>query len=295
MTIKNLVIGTGGIHIFELAGALYKLLQVDYIKYNEIENIYCTSAGCIIGFFFCLKTDWNDLIDYMIKNPWTKTFENLITTSSLFSALNEKGVLDKHFFIKILCPVLKSHGLKITITLKELYEYSKIKINIYAFNISTFKSELFNYETHPDEKILDVLYASCALPFIFKPACIGDSMYMDGGLKHEYPLNKCIEDGNDKETIIGIKIVDSTEYSISIDDNIFQLAYYLLRRFVMNNRIYYKDNFENEIIINCSSGIDLNKATAVLSNENIRHEWINHGKEVSEKFLLNKLIKSNNK
>lgn len=298
MTIKNLVIGTAGIHIFQLAGALYKLLQVEYIKYNEIENIYCTSAGSLMGFLFCLKTDWDDLIDYIIKNPWTKTFENLITTSTLFSALNEKGVLDKQIFIKILYPILKTQGIKMSMTLKELYEYSKIKINIYAFNISTFKSEVFNHETYPNEKILDVLYASCALPFIFKPACIGDSIYMDGGLKDEYPLHNCIEDGNDKETIIGIKIVNSTEYSIHVDDNIFQLAYYLLRRFILNNRTYYEDSFENEIIITCTTGIDINKASSALSDENIRYEWINQGKETCEKFLLqklNQLTKSNNK
>ncbi len=298
MTIKNLVIGTAGIHIFELVGALHKLLQVEYIKYDEIENIYCTSAGSIMGVLFCLKTDWNDLIDYILKNPWEKTFENLITTTSLFSALNEKGVLDKQVFIKIVYPIFKAHGLKMTMTLKDLYEYSKINVNIYTFNISTFKSEVFNYKTYPDEMVIDVLYASCALPFIFKPVTIGDSIYMDGGLKDEYPLHKCINDGNDEETILGIKVIDSTEYVINDSDNIFQLAYYLLRRFILNNRTYYQDDFDNEIIISCTTGIDLNKATNVLSNESVRKEWVNHGKEECEKFLLhklNKLTKPNNK
>lgn len=298
MTISNLVIGTAGIHIFELIGALHKLLQVNYIKYDEIKNIYCTSAGSIVGVLFCLKTDWNDLIDYIIKNPWEKTFENLITTTSLFSALNEKGILDKQIFTKIFYPIFKAHGLKLNMTLKDLYEYSKININIYTFNISSFKSEVFNYESYPDEMVMDVLYASCALPFIFKPVKIGNDIYMDGGLKDEYPLHKCIKNENDKKNTLGIKIIDSTEYKIKENDNIFQLAYYLLRRFILNNRTYYQDDFENEIEITCTTGIDLNKATKVLSNENVRYDWINHGKEECEKFLLQKLSKltnSNNK
>ena len=46
------------------------------------------------------------------------------------------------------------------------------------------------------------------------------------------------------------------------------------------------DDFDNEIIISCTTGIDLNKATNVLSNESVRTEWVNHGKEECEKFLL---------
>ena len=289
MTIENIVIGTAGIHIFQLAGALYKLLKTEYIKLNEIKQIYCTSAGAIMGVMLCLKTDWDDLIDYMIKNPWAKTFDNLITTSSIFSALNEKGVLDKQIFIKIFYPIFKIQGLKMSMTLKELYEYSKIKINIYSFNISTFESELFNHETYPDINVLDVLYASCALPFIFKPIYINNNMYMDGGLKEEYPLNKCIEDGHEKDTILGLRITDSTKYTISEYDNILKLAYYLLRRFIINNRTYYKDTFENEIQILCTPGINLFKTTTILSDENIRYKWIKEGKDATEKYLLTKL------
>lgn len=289
MTIENIVIGTAGIHIFQLAGALYKLLKTEYIKLNEIKQIYCTSAGAIMGVMLCLKTDWDDLIDYMIKNPWAKTFDNLITTSSIFSALNEKGVLDKQIFIKIFYPIFKIQGLKMSMTLKELYEYSKIKINIYSFNISTFESELFNHETYPDINVLDVLYASCALPFIFKPIYINNNMYMDGGLKEEYPLNKCIEDGHEKDTILGLRITDSTKYTISENDNILKLAYYLLRRFIINNRTYYKDTFENEIQILCTPGINLFKTTTILSDENIRYKWIKEGKDATEKYLLTKL------
>ena len=49
MNIKNLVIGTAGVYVFQLAGALSKLIEVEYIKYDEVENIYCCSAGSMIG------------------------------------------------------------------------------------------------------------------------------------------------------------------------------------------------------------------------------------------------------
>jgi len=288
MTIENLVIGTGGLHIFKLVGAIDNLLKKGYINQDEIKNIYCTSAGAILGVLLCLKTDWDDLKNYIIKNPWNKTFDDLITTSSLLSAIHDKGILDKQIYIKIFYPIFKIHGLKMSMTLKELFEYSNIKINIYAFNITTFESEVFNYETQPDLSILEVIYASCALPFIFKPSLINNNMYMDGGLKDEYPLNKCIEDGMDKETILGIKIIDITEYKIDKDDNIITLAYYLLRRFIINNRTYYEEDFNNEIIITCPSLISLTNTNDILSNETSRRNFIIEGSEVVDEFLLTK-------
>ena len=56
MTIKNIVIGTGGINVFQLIGAMQKLLNTEYIKQENIENIYCTSAGSIVGLLLCLNT-----------------------------------------------------------------------------------------------------------------------------------------------------------------------------------------------------------------------------------------------
>ena len=85
-----------------------------------------------MGVLFCLKTDWNDLIDYILKNPWEKTFENLITTTSLFSALNEKGILDKQIFIKIFYPIFKIHGFKMNMTFT-IYEIILLNFTSFLF------------------------------------------------------------------------------------------------------------------------------------------------------------------
>ena len=96
MTIKNVVIGTGGINVFQLIIAVQTLLNTEYIEEN-IENIYCSSAGSIVGLLLCLNTDWDDILEYIVNNPWDKTFENVISTVKILSALNEKGVIDVDF------------------------------------------------------------------------------------------------------------------------------------------------------------------------------------------------------
>ena len=49
--IKNIVLGSGGHNLIRMIGCMQTLLSVKYIKQEEIENIYATSAGAIIGVY----------------------------------------------------------------------------------------------------------------------------------------------------------------------------------------------------------------------------------------------------
>jgi len=288
MPIKNIIIGTAGVYVFQLAGALSKLIDVEYIKYDEIENIYCCSAGSMIGTLYCLNIDWNDLIKYIINKPWDKSFEELLTPSKIISSLYEKGILDKNVFIKIFTPIFKFNGHKLSMTLKELYEYSKIKLNIYTFNITDFKGEVMNYETAPDLCIIDAIYMSCSLPVIFKPLEYEGKLYLDGGLKNDYPLNKCLEDGCKLEESVGIRINDKSKPIIEENSNILNMIVYLLRMFIINNNNYQEIEFENNINMNIPRNT-ISAVSIILENVDARKDCVLEGKEATEKFLIKKL------
>ena len=70
MTIKNIVIPGGGALGFQYLGALQKLEKENFWKIENIESIYGTSVGAIIGAFICLKYDWETLNKYIIERPW---------------------------------------------------------------------------------------------------------------------------------------------------------------------------------------------------------------------------------
>ena len=61
MTIKHLVISGGGPLGLRYLGALKKLEQEEFWNLDNIESIYGTSVGAIIGAFICLKYDWETL------------------------------------------------------------------------------------------------------------------------------------------------------------------------------------------------------------------------------------------
>ena len=75
MTIKHLVIGGGGPLGLRFLGALQKLEQKGFWEFNNIESIYGTSVGSIIGAFICLKYDWDTLNKYIIERPWQEAFK----------------------------------------------------------------------------------------------------------------------------------------------------------------------------------------------------------------------------
>ena len=239
--------------------------NVKYIKQEEIENIYATSAGAIIGVYICLNLNWETLIEYITNKPWTKKYET--KPSTFFSAFDEKGIFGNEFVKDILEVQFKMKGLKTTITLKEFYEYSKINLKMYSFNLNKFESECLNHETYPELSVLDAVYMSSTFPFIFKPLYYNNNMYVDGGLKNEYPLNRCIEDNHELDTIFGIKIIDTTKYEIKPDDNIISLLYYFIRRFIINNRDYYEKDFTNEIVIKTSKSTDPSFTNKILSSK----------------------------
>ena len=72
--VKHLVISGGGQTMIQTLGSIQHLEENKFIDISNIETIYGTSAGAIIGILICLKYDWTTLHDYIIKRPWKEVF-----------------------------------------------------------------------------------------------------------------------------------------------------------------------------------------------------------------------------
>ena len=100
-------------------------------------------------------------------------------------------------------------------------------------NLNKFEPIDLSYKTHPNIRIIDAVYMSSSIPGVFSPICEdidGEKMcYVDGGVLDNFPINKCIENGNDPDEILGITLdVKDTEHArsnrniiVSQDTNIF--------------------------------------------------------------------------
>ena len=74
MSIKHLVLSGGAYKGLYIIGAMKELLKEKYINIDELENIYGTSVGALIGVIICLKLDYDMLIEYAVNFPFAKYF-----------------------------------------------------------------------------------------------------------------------------------------------------------------------------------------------------------------------------
>lgn len=80
--------------------------------------------------------------------------------------------------------------------------YAKYSKNITVLagvsNMNTGKIEYKELPTDDWDLHLQILWASCALPFLFQPERIDGKLYMDGGICDPIPFRKALNDGCDK-------------------------------------------------------------------------------------------------
>jgi predicted acylesterase/phospholipase RssA len=215
MTIKNIVLSGGGHTFYQSLGIIQTLEIKEIWKIENIEKIYGTSAGALLGAILCLKFDWDTLNEYFLNRPWHDVFN--IDINTIFSIFSKKGFFNRNQIETSFKPLLHAKDLTLDITLKEFYEYSNIELHMYTFDVNNFKLEDINYKTNPDLSLITALYMSSALPIMFSPVCIDDKCYIDGGVVTNYPLIFCIEQNPNLDEILAIKNVFNGECNEECD------------------------------------------------------------------------------
>ncbi len=284
MTIKHIVFSGGSYKILYMIGIIKYLSEVKYYEKKDIETIRATSAGSILSLLLILNLDFNNIENFVINKPWEKSFK--ITTESILNAIYSKGLLNVDFIREIFANHFKHKNLKLDLTMKELYEYSNIEFYVYAFNISTFKGEIFDHKNFPDLKVLDAVYMSCSLPFVFEPMKYNDSFYLDGGIEIEYPLNDTVKECENTDEILSIctKNLNNSEITMTDDINIINYGIYLFERLIAKHRIKDYKKIKNEIIIP-SKAMNISDLKNLISNKEERKRFMLDGEKFAMIFL----------
>ena len=285
MTIKHLVFSGGAYKGFYIVGALDYLIDNKFLKLDDIETIYGTSVGGIIGLALCLKIEMKVLREYIIKKNWRKYFD--FSINSVLNILQKKGLLDKTFMVGIFKTLFRKAGININPTFMDIYNHSGINLNIFATNMTTFKLEQFSHKTHPDMMVLDAIYMSSSLPFIFPPKLINNKHYIDAFAVNNCPCN-IFE--NDLQNTICLNVAEN---NITLD-NSENFLNYIMKVFSSYRDYNYDNNtkrFKPGIIINLyydCSPIDFDLEKKTLSDIFIA------GYNTANTYFKNNPIKKNN-
>ena len=284
MTIKHLVISGGGPVLIQILGAIQHLERNEIVHMNEIESIYGTSAGAIIGILICLKFDWDTINDYIIKRPWHDVFP--IKVQNIFDAYTKKGIFDIKTVEKCFKPLLDAKDIPMDINLEDFYKFSKIELHLFSFEINEYKIQDISYLTHPKLSLMTAVQMTCAIPILITPVCFDDKCYIDGGMACNYPLNHCIESGKLPDEILAFKNkYTEAKTKIQSDSTMIDfLLNFIFKAVFSVNTDRFQNKIKNEVICDATY-LTIEILKNALSNIDARRDLFTQGTETAIRFL----------
>ena len=142
-----------------------------------IDSLAGTSAGALAATFMADGKSADDMLQFF-------------TDSDLFSFHNwsfgKPGLLDTEKFVKM----FEEH------IVAKNFEDLPIKLNIVATDLINAKSVTIN-----EGPIIPALLSSCAFPLVFSPIPMRDSLYCDGGVINNFPVETL-----DNDQILGVYV-----------------------------------------------------------------------------------------
>jgi len=284
MTIKHLVISGGGPIMIQTLGAIQHLEQSGFLNLADIQSIYGTSAGAIVGTLICLKYDWETINDYIIKRPWHDVFH--IKVQRVFDAYTKKGIFDIEVVKKCFKPLLAAKDIALDINLADFYKYSGIELHFFAFDVNEYKVHNISYLTHPNLELLTALQMTCGLPVLMTPVIMENKCFIDGGMTSNYPLDFCIEAGHNPDEILGFKNKYVENENIIKEESTlldFVLAF-LFKAVLSFNTENRQPCIKHEVICD-TQHLNMELLKTALSSVDVRRKLFDSGTESAKTFL----------
>jgi predicted acylesterase/phospholipase RssA len=289
MTIKHLVISGGGPTMIKSLGACQYLEEKNFWKIDNIETIHGTSAGAVIGAILCLKYEWETLNTYVIDRPWNEAFP--FNIKYILDAYTNRGIFGRNAIEIVFKSLLLGKDLSLDITLKDFYEYSKIELYMYSFEINNFKMESISHKNYPDLPLLSAIQMTSAIPILISPICIDGKCFIDGAVVSNYPLDFCLQIVKNTEEILGFKNdYGEKKESNKITDESTLLDYIMFFLYKLVFQLNTEDkqlHVENEVIYSANY-LSLEYIKSVLSSKEIRRDFLQSGIDAATKFFSKK-------
>lgn len=191
MKYDTLILSGGSVKGFAFLGSFKYLFDKNIIDRKNIKHIICASAGSFTALMLLFNINYDLILKIMMKaeiklyDSDKFNFKNIVDNYGAFDNFKIEN------YVKIFCKYFLK---KDNITLKELYNYNKIKFTVKVSNISKCDLEYINYLNYPDLDIVTLIKMATSIPFLFKPVNYNNCFYCDGatggGLPIEYNKSK---------------------------------------------------------------------------------------------------------
>jgi len=177
-----LSISGGGIRGIAHIGVLKRLEETGVMK--QFHTFAGTSIGAVIACMLVLGFNSTEIMDLIFGIDFGKLFQFNNIGTLIESYGFDKGARFDYMFKQ----VLHFKGFDTDITLKELYDKTKLKLIMSVTNVTTNKGEYWDYQNTPDIMVRTAARASCCIPILLAPIQVNGSLYVDGGCSIHIPL-----------------------------------------------------------------------------------------------------------
>ena len=196
----GLALSGGGIRGVAHIGAI-KALEEHQIKADIVSG---TSAGSIVGTLYALGYTSQEMLEFVKSFQLYKIFKlswPMTGLASLGYLINKLKSLDN----------------------KVAFDQCHIPLYITMTNLNTAKLKVMS-----EGDLVKAVAASCAIPSIFEPIIIDNSLYVDGGVMKNLPASVI---RNECDLLIGVNVMPSLEVNpedmrslLSIISRTFEMA-----------------------------------------------------------------------
>lgn len=191
-----IILGPGGMKGYCELGALLYLEKVKWL--DNVHTYVGVSVGSVIAL---LLTSGYSSVEIVEQSLNINFFHDFMSMD--INQIREKSGLISNQQIKERLDERMKNKFGIVPNLKELYQFTGIKLVTVTLNIDKGEVEYINYLTDPDLSCVEAVMLSMNIPFIFYKIRYKDCTYVDGALGNPYPMD-VYDDGN--TNILGIYV-----------------------------------------------------------------------------------------
>lgn len=186
---KNLVFEGGGV-----TGLVYiGVLDILYSKKNFMDNIKRvggTSAGAIVALLVSLNYTFDEIEEELKKLDMKNFMDDdwgIITDTSRF--FFKYGWHKGEELLKWIKKIIENKTGNPNTTFEDINKSNNFKdLYIVGTNLSSHFSEIFSFEKTPHMHLAQAVRISISIPLFFEAVTYNDSIYIDGGVLNNYPV-----------------------------------------------------------------------------------------------------------
>ena len=185
--INYIVLGGGGQKGLLYIGALKALrrhMNFDSVL-KKIKGFSGSSVGAIFAIMMMMEYTEEEINQHIL--PLVSSFDNIAPQMDVSLFISNYGFDDGSTFKKSISKVLEHKGFSQEINLKTFQQFFKAEISFMTTNLTTQEKVTLSAKSFPELKVVDALFMSMCVPFIFVPVRYNDNIYVDGSLSCNIP------------------------------------------------------------------------------------------------------------